>query len=448
MATLKCRGAEEFHYRIQVSPLDCYGCGVCAVECPTKDKALVMQPFETRLPIEKPNWDYAIAHDYTPNPFDKFTMKGSQFEVPLLEFSGACAGCGETPYTKLITQLYGDRLYIGNATGCSSIWGGSAPSTPYTKNAKGQGPAWANSLFEDTAEFSMGFQLAVKQRRSKLAEVVTELIKTGSGELKSAGQEWLDSMNDGEKSKAASDRLRKAVAQQRDNELCKFIQAEDDMLVKKSIWAFGGDGWAYDIGFGGLDHVIASGEDINLLVMDTEVYSNTGGQSSKASPAASVAKFTFSGKKVGKKDLGQMCMSYGTVYVAQIAMGADYNQTIKAIQEAEAYPGPSVIIAYATCINHGIKGGMANAQAQMKHAVEAGYWHLYRYNPLLADEGKNPFIMDSKEPKANAFQDFIQSEARYTTLQRQFPELAERLFVNCEEDARRRLAAYKRLASG
>jgi len=448
MQTLKCRGAEDYHYRIQVSPMDCYGCGVCAIECPTKDKALVMQPFETSLVKEKSNWDYLISKDHTPNPFDKFTMKGSQFEVPLLEFSGACAGCGETPYTKLITQLYGDRLYIGNATGCSSIWGGSAPSTPYTKNAKGQGPAWANSLFEDTAEFSMGFTLAIKQRRNKLAEVVGKLIQRSSDEIKQAGQEWLDAFYDGEKSKIASDNLRNAIKSHGDNPLCKFIQQEDDMLVKKSVWAFGGDGWAYDIGFGGLDHVIASGEDINLLVMDTEVYSNTGGQSSKASPAASVAKFTFSGKKVGKKDLGQICMSYGTVYVAQIAMGADYNQTIKAIKEAEAYPGPSVVIAYATCINHGIKGGMANAQVQMKNAVEAGYWHLYRYNPLLADVGENPFIMDSKDPKPDAFQDFIKSETRYTTLERQFPDLAKTLFINCEEDAKRRLAAYKRLANG
>jgi len=468
-ATLKCRGAEKYQYRIQVSPLDCYGCGVCAVECPTKKKALVMEPFEARLPIEKPNWDYLISLDHKENPFDKFeNVKNSQFEVPLLEFSGACAGCGETPYTKLITQLYGDRLYIGNATGCSSIWGGSAPSTPYTTNAKGQGPTWANSLFEDTAEFSMGFQLAIKQRRNKLADIVRELAKDNSGkgpakedeimkELRAAAREWLDTFNDGEKSKPASQRLRKANKAAKDicgncgcngDKLYQHIQAEDDMLVKKSVWAFGGDGWAYDIGFGGLDHVLASGEDVNMLVMDTEVYSNTGGQSSKASPTASVAKFTTSGKKVGKKDLGQMAMSYGTVYVAQIAMGADYAQTLNAIKEAEAYPGPSIVIAYATCINHGIKGGMANAQAQMKNAVEAGYWHLYRYNPLLEKEGKNPFVMDSKEPKPGAFQDFIRSETRYTTLQRQFPDLAEKLFAICEEDANRRLAAYKRLARG
>jgi len=464
METKTCavKGADNYQYRIQVSPLDCYGCGVCAVECPTKKKALEMEPFGESIATETGNWNYCISLDHKPNPDNKSTVRGSQFEVPLLEFSGACAGCGETPYTKLITQLYGDRLYIGNATGCSSIWGGSAPSTPYTTNAQGQGPAWANSLFEDNAEFVMGYQLAIKQRRSKLADVIGEIVnhmQAGTcktmGELQAAGKQWLESYNDGEKSKTASQRLRKAnnaaISQCGScgcewDKLYKHIAMEDDMLVKKSVWAFGGDGWAYDIGYGGLDHVIASGEDVNLLVMDTEVYSNTGGQSSKASPTASVAKFTTSGKKVGKKDLGQMAMAYGTVYVAQIAMGADYNQTIKAIQEAEDFPGPSVVIAYATCINHGIKGGMANAQVQMKNAVEAGYWHLYRYNPLLADEGQNPFIMDSKDP-TTSFQDYIRSETRYTTLQRRFPELADKLFDICEKDAKRRLAAYKRLAA-
>ena len=473
METKTCavKGAGDYQYRIQVSPLDCYGCGVCAVECPTKEKALEMEPFETGIATQAGNWNYCIALDHKPNPDDKFAVRGSQFEVPLLEFSGACAGCGETPYTKLITQLYGDRLYIGNATGCSSIWGGSAPSTPYTKNANGQGPAWANSLFEDTAEFTLGFQLAIKQRRGKLAETMSKLLEIplpAEWGYKEAIKEWLDNYNDGEGSKLASQKIRAANAKALEKcgtcnceaktppkpcncgheaeSLLRHIAQEDDMLVKKSVWAFGGDGWAYDIGYGGLDHVIASGEDVNLLVMDTEVYSNTGGQSSKASPAASVAKFTTSGKKVSKKDLGQMAMAYGTVYVAQIAMGADYNQTIKAIREAEAFPGPSVVIAYATCINHGIKGGMANAQAQMKNAVAAGYWHLYRYNPLLADEGKNPFIMDSKDPTVS-FQDYIRSETRYTSLQRQFPELADKLFDICEKDAKRRLAAYKRLAS-
>ncbi|MCL2217112.1 MAG: pyruvate:ferredoxin (flavodoxin) oxidoreductase, partial [Defluviitaleaceae bacterium] len=462
-ATGKEAQEKGYKYRIQISPLDCYGCGVCAQVCPGKkgEKALVMEPIETRTAEEIPNWNRLIALDHKDNPFDKFSsVKNSQFELPLLEFSGACAGCGETPYTKLITQLYGDRLYIGNATGCSSIWGGSAPSTPYTTNAKGQGPTWANSLFEDTAEFSLGFQLAVKQRRNKLRDTITKIVEsTAAGfpgftkELQAAGQEWLDNFNDGEGSKVASEKVRAAVksamvsAGSEAKALLQHIINEDDMLVKKSVWAFGGDGWAYDIGFGGLDHVIASGEDVNMLVMDTEVYSNTGGQSSKASQTASVAKFAASGKKIGKKDLAQMAMTYGYVYVAQVAMGADYAQTLKAIKEAEAYPGPSIVIAYATCINHGIPGGMANAQLQMKRAVEAGYWHLFRFNPALELEGKNPFIMDSKDPSAS-FQEFIGGESRYTVLQRQFPEEAKRLFKICEEDANRRLAAYKRYEKG
>ena len=457
-------------YKIQVSPLDCYGCGVCAQVCPGKkgEKALVMEPIENLVAQETPNWNRLIALPHKENPFDKFaSVKNSQFEQPLLEFSGACAGCGETPYAKLITQLYGDRMYIGNATGCSSIWGGSCPSTPYTTNAKGQGPTWANSLFEDTAEFSLGFQLAVKQRRKKLADTLRQLADANfCADFTTAANEWLANYDKqqlrqgtsecGETSKVASEKIRKLTKSALDGtcgcdatkvkDLLQYVTASDDMLVKKSVWAFGGDGWAYDIGYGGLDHVIASGEDINLLVMDTEVYSNTGGQASKASPTAAVAKFAASGKKVGKKDLGQMAMSYGYVYVAQIAMGADYAQTLKAIKEAEAYPGPSIVIAYATCIAHGIPGGMANSQKQMKDAVECGYWSLYRFNPLLAAEGKNPFIMDSKEPTAS-FQDFISAEARYKVLATQFPEIAKELFVACEEDAKGRLAAYKRLAA-
>jgi len=471
--------AAGMKYRIQVSALDCYGCGVCAQVCPGKkgEKALVMTPAENISAEESKNWNRLIALPRKENPFDKFaSVKNSQFEQPLLEFSGACAGCGETPYTKLITQLFGDRLYIGNATGCSSIWGGSAPSTPYTKNAKGQGPTWANSLFEDTAEFTLGFQLAVKQRRKKLAETLTKLAAFGTGavgeNMVTAASEWVANYNiqnaklgtseNGEVSKVTSEKVRVAVKEvlgwikdcncnytccdKETEELLQYVADSDDMLVKKSVWAFGGDGWAYDIGYGGLDHVIASGEDINLLVMDTEVYSNTGGQASKASPAAAVAKFAASGKKVGKKDLGQMAMSYGYVYVAQIAMGADYAQTLKAIKEAEAYPGPSIVIAYATCIAHGIPGGMANAQQRMKNAVECGYWSLYRFNPLLAADGKNPFTMDSKEPTAS-FQEFISGEARYKVLERQFPEIAKELFVASEKDAMQRLAAYKRLAS-
>jgi len=482
LTTLDATGKEAagLQYKIQVSPLDCYGCGVCAQVCPGKkgEKALVMEPVEDLVAAESANWNRLIALPRKRNPFDKFaSVKNSQFEQPLLEFSGACAGCGETPYAKLITQLYGDRMYIGNATGCSSIWGGSAPSTPYTKNAKGQGPTWANSLFEDTAEFTLGFQLAVKQRRKKLADTLRELAEMGKdavGEaFVTAANQWLANYDlqkphagtseCGETSKVASEKIRAAVKEvlgwiadcncnytccNRETEaLLQYVADSDDMLVKKSIWAFGGDGWAYDIGYGGLDHVIASGEDINLLVMDTEVYSNTGGQSSKASPAAAVAKFAASGKKVGKKDLGQMAMSYGYVYVAQIAMGADYAQTLKAIKEAEAYPGPSIIIAYATCIAHGLPGGMANSQLQMKRAVECGYWSLYRFNPLLAHEGKNPFVMDSKEPTAS-FREFIGGEARYKILERQFPEIAKELFAASEQDAKHRLAAYKRLAGG
>ncbi|MCL2386581.1 MAG: pyruvate:ferredoxin (flavodoxin) oxidoreductase [Defluviitaleaceae bacterium] len=472
LSVLDANGKEAqdkgYKYRIQISPLDCYGCGVCTQICPGKQgqKALVLEPIESRME-EAQNWNYLISLPHKENPFDKYaSVKNSQFELPLLEFSGACAGCGETPYPKLITQLFGDRLYIGNATGCSSIWGGSAPSTPYTTNAQGKGPAWANSLFEDTAEFTMGLHLAVKQRRKKLLDVVTKIVPQYDEsdmledapdwliELQEAGQEWIDAFNDGEKSKVASERLRQAnkdaIARCGScgcqwDAMYKYIEDADDMLVKKSVWAFGGDGWAYDIGYGGLDHVIASGEDINLLVMDTEVYSNTGGQSSKASPYAAVAKFAASGKKMGKKDLGQMAISYGNVYVAQIAMGADYAQTLKAIKEAEAYPGPSIVIAYATCINHGVPGGPPNFQLQMKRAVAAGYWHLYRYNPLLAKEGKNPFTMDSKEP-TESFQDFISGEARYAVLKRQFPEIAAELFEACEKDANRRRAAYKRLA--
>ncbi len=456
--TLKgMKGYDQYQFRMQVSPLDCYGCGVCALTCPSKNKALVMEPAATQE-AEAANWDYSMKLSAKPNPANRESVKGSQFETPLLEFSGACAGCGETPYAKLVTQLFGDRMYIANATGCSSIWGGSAPSTPYTTNHKGQGPAWANSLFEDNAEYGLGMQLAIKQRRTKLRDVIKKLADTESPAewgLQEAAKNWYENRDKGEESKAASEALRKAneIAIRECgscgcemDELYKFVKDNDDMLVKKSVWIFGGDGWAYDIGFGGLDHVIASGEDVNIFVFDTEVYSNTGGQSSKSTPTAAVAKFAASGKKVRKKDLGMIAMSYGYVYVAQIAMGANQAQAVKAIAEAEAYPGPSIIIAYAPCINHGIRTGMGTAQVETKRAVEAGYWHMYRYDPRLIDAGKNPFTLDSKEPTAS-FQDFISSEVRYTSLKLQFPEAADELFAAAEEDAKIRLANYKRLAN-
>ena len=435
------------HYRIQVSPLDCTGCGVCAETCPAKEKALIMKPFEEQVELQKANFEFAANNvKVKDNLMDKFTIKGSQFCKPLLEYSGACAGCGETPYAKLITQLFGDRMYIANATGCSSIWGGSAPSTPYTVNEKGHGPAWANSLFEDNAEYGYGMYLGVSQIRSKIADLAKELIAANiDPELNAALEEWLKNMNLGEESKAATAKLLPLLEKHSDNSIAAEILNKKEFLVKKSIWIFGGDGWAYDIGFGGLDHVLASGEDVNILVFDTEVYSNTGGQSSKATPTAAVAKFAASGKKIRKKDLGRMAMTYGYVYVAQIALGANMNQAIRAIKEAEAYPGPSLIIAYAPCINHGIKGGMTQSINQEKRAVEAGYWHLYRYNPLLKEEGRNPFTLDSREPAAS-FRDFISSEIRYTSLKNTFPEIAEEYFEKAEKDAKDRYEAYKKLA--
>lgn len=436
-----------YHYRIQVSPLDCTGCGNCADICPAKNKALVMKPLETQQK-EAAHWDYITGNiPYRDNLLKKDTVKGSQFCQPLLEFSGACAGCGETPYAKVLTQLFGDRMMIANATGCTSIWGSSAPSMPYTKNAAGKGPAWANSLFEDNAEYGFGMALGVKKIRNTIKNYLTELVAEKNS-LKEAAQAWIDTMNDGEASREASKRLLEALeAYLADDPRLKFILDNKDYLVKKSVWVFGGDGWAYDIGYGGLDHVLASGEDINVFVFDTEVYSNTGGQSSKATPTAAVAKFASSGKKVKKKDLGAIAMTYGYVYVAQVAMGADKNQFLKAIKEAEAYDGPSLIIAYAPCINHGIKAGMGKSQAQQKFAVETGYWHLYRYNPMLAKEGKNPFILDSKEPSRD-FKEFLNSEVRYTSLQAIFPEIAKELFAKTEREARERYETYKNMAEG
>ncbi|WP_026486762.1 pyruvate:ferredoxin (flavodoxin) oxidoreductase [Caldanaerobius polysaccharolyticus] len=444
------RGFEGLNFRIQVDVLDCTGCGNCAQVCPAKEKALVMKPIETQMG-QVTNWEYAMSLSRKENPANVETVKGSQFEQPLLEFSGACAGCGETPYAKLITQLFGDRMMIANATGCSSIWGGSAPSTPYTTNKDGHGPAWANSLFEDNAEYGFGMYLAVKQIRERLANMAREALELNiSDSVKDALKAWLDNMYDGKGSKKAALQLVSVLKDyqpedDRAKSLLHEIYDNREFLVKKSHWIFGGDGWAYDIGFGGLDHVLASGEDVNVLVFDTEVYSNTGGQSSKATPTAAVAQFAAAGKRIRKKDLGMMAMSYGYVYVAQVAMGANQNQLIKALVEAEAYPGPSLIIAYAPCINHGIRGGMGCAQLEQKRAVEAGYWHLYRYNPLLKEQGKNPFILDSKEPTAS-FRDFLMGEVRYSALTRTFPEIAEDLFSKAEKDARERYENYKRLA--
>ena len=444
------KGLEGLQYRMQVSPLDCTGCGNCANICPAKEKALVMKPLEEQAEVQSSNWDYAMTVEVKDNLMDLNSIKGSQFSQPLLEFSGACAGCGETPYAKLVTQLFGDRMIVSNATGCSSIWGASAPSTPYCKNKEGRGPAWANSLFEDNAEHGYGIAIANKQLRDKVVDLMNEFISLNvDAEINDAFKAWIEGKDDAKLSKAATLKilplLNKKLANEKANKLLKEIADNKDYLVKKSIWIFGGDGWAYDIGFGGLDHVLASGEDVNVLVFDTEVYSNTGGQSSKSTPTAAVAKFAASGKKVRKKDLGMIAATYGYVYVAQVAMGADKNQLIKALTEAESYKGPSLVIAYAPCINHGIKSGMGTSQLQEKKAVEDGYWHLYRYNPRLTDEGKNPFILDSKEP-TGSFQDFLASEVRYTSLRKTFPESADDLFKKAEQDAKLRYDKYKKMA--
>jgi pyruvate-ferredoxin/flavodoxin oxidoreductase len=444
------RGLEDLKYRIQVSTLDCTGCGNCADVCPSKEKALVMHRFEEEYEKETPNWEYAETLTAKTDRMDPFSIKGSQFQEPLLEFSGACAGCGETAYAKLITQLFGDRMYIANATGCSSIWGGSAPSTPYCTNQEGKGPAWANSLFEDNAEFGFGMYLGVKQVREQIKLLMTNFLELNvESDLNEHFTAWIEGMNDVKASKAATGmilpRLGNKVESEEAAKILKSITEVKDYLIKKSVWIFGGDGWAYDIGFGGLDHVLASGEDINILVMDTEVYSNTGGQASKATPTAAVAKFAASGKKIRKKDLGLMMTTYGYVYVAQIAMGANMNQTMRAIKEAEAYDGPSLIMAYAPCINHGIRTGMGTTIRQEKKAVDTGYWHLYRFNPTLIEEGKNPFVLDSKEPTGE-FMDFINSEVRYTSLRKSFPELADDLFIEAEKDSKYRYESYKRMA--
>ena len=435
---------EPLSFSIGVTPLDCTGCGNCAQVCPAPGKALIMKPQESQHD-QMEAWDYAVEEvSAKKNPMNKNTVKGSQFEQPLLEFSGACAGCGETPYAKLITQLFGDRMMIANATGCSSIWGGSAPSTPYTINHKGHGPAWANSLFEDNAEFGLGMFLGVKAIRERIANNLNALLEEGvNDDVKVVVEDWLANMNNGEGTRDRAEKLEAALATV-NSELAKKVLDEKDYFVKRSQWIFGGDGWAYDIGYGGVDHVLASGEDVNIFVFDTEVYSNTGGQSSKSTPTAAIAKFAASGKKTKKKDLGMMAMSYGYVYVAQVNMGADKNQTLKAIAEAEAYQGPSLIIGYAPCINHGIKIGMGNSQQEAKRATDCGYWAMYRYNPQLKGT-KNPFALDSKEPKAD-FKEFLMGEVRYASLAKAFPEAADALFEKTYNDAMERLAGYKKLA--
>ena len=430
---IPCTGMPGYNFVMTVSALDCTGCGSCINVCPGKkgEKALAYMPLETQL-AEQEVFNYGQSLPEKKEVLEKFketSVKGSQFKQPLLEFSGACAGCGETPYAKLVTQLFGDRMYIANATGCSSIWGGSAPSTPYTTNKEGKGPAWANSLFEDNAEYGYGMFLAQSTLRQRVVSKVLELQKTtDNAEIKTAIENYLSTMTLGKENTVATRTLVSAIENCKgDCTLCKDILAEKDFLSKKSMWVFGGDGWAYDIGFSGLDHVIASGEDVNIFVFDTEVYSNTGGQSSKSTPTGAVAQFAAAGKEVKKKDLAGIAMSYGYVYVAQISQGADYNQCIKAISEAESYNGPSLVIAYAPCINHGIKGGMSKAQTEEKKAVESGYWHLFRFDPRLTAEGKNPFQLDSKAPKSD-YKEFIMNEVRYSALARSNPERAEKLF--------------------
>ncbi len=447
-ALIDAAPAKQFNglkFRMQVSPLDCTGCGNCADVCPSKEKSLIMKSLDSQMAeVERyKHMDEKVGYKEV---VDKFkTIKNSQFAQPLFEFSGACAGCGETPYIKTITQLYGEQMMVANATGCSSIYGGSAPATPYCKHKEsGNGPAWANSLFEDNAEYGFGFAEGVTAQRDRLEMVMKAALGNGAGDAeKEAYTEWIENKENAQVSKTASSKVLKAI-EGVNSETANIIKELKQYLVKKSIWVFGGDGWAYDIGYGGLDHVIASGKDINILVMDTEVYSNTGGQSSKATPVGAVAKFAASGKRIRKKDLGAMAMSYGYVYVAQVAMGANQSQYFKALKEAEEYPGPSIIIAYSPCISHGLRGGMGKTQFESKKAVECGYWHLFRYNPMLESDGKNPFILDSKEPNWDEFQNFLKGEARYTALLKAFPEEASELFKAAQENALWRYNSYKR----
>src|SRR5574344_566359 len=446
------KGMDGYVFRIQISPLDCTGCGNCADICPAPQKALIMKPFEEELVAQKDNWTY--AHEvvgYKEDVMDDTSVKGSQFKRPLLEFSGACAGCGETPYATVITQLYGDRMLIANASGCSSIWGASAPSVSYAKNCEGKGPSWANSLFEDNAEYGYGMKLASDSNKYLLEVYMEEFLALKlDTPLNQAFNNWLENKDDVKGSKEATAEILnlkdEKVTDEKGNELIEKIFDLKDYRIKKSVSILGGDGSTYDIGYSGVDHVLASGEDINILVFDTEVYSNTGGQSSKATPLAAVAQFAASGKKVRKKDLGLMLSTYGYIYVAQVAMGANQNQCLKAMREAESYDGPSIIIAYSPCINHGIRIGMGKSQYREKQAVEAGYWHLWRFDPRLADEGKNPFQLDSREP-SGTFQEFIQGEVRYSSLKRSFPETADELYKEEKKAAKERYETYKKLAA-
>jgi len=439
---------KDYSFTIQVSPMDCTGCGNCADVCPSKTKALVMSPMESQQQ-EQSNFDYLHSSvGYKDTIQDKSqNVKNLQFAQPLFEFSGACAGCGETPYIKAITQLFGDRMMIANATGCSSIYGGSFPSSPYTTNKEGHGPSWANSLFEDNAEFGLGMYLGTERVRDRVAKLMTDGLesKDCTADMKALFAEWIEKRNDAASSRNIADKLNPLISESK-NAICKELTTLKDFISKRSQWIFGGDGWAYDIGYGGLDHVLASGDNVNILVLDTEVYSNTGGQSSKSTPAGAVAKFATSGKRVRKKDLGMMVMSYGYVYVAQVSMGANHNQLLSVLKEAEAYDGPSLVIAYSPCINHGLKAGMGASQREEKLAVECGYWHLFRYNPTLEEQGKNPFTLDSKEPDWSKFQDFINSEVRYSSLRKSFPTEAEELFKRTEEYAKYRYNSYKKLS--
>jgi pyruvate-ferredoxin/flavodoxin oxidoreductase len=440
-------------FRMQVDVMDCLGCGNCADVCPGNPKAggkaLTMVPLEGELK-EAANWDYCVNNVKSKQDLVdiKSNVKNSQFATPLFEFSGACSGCGETPYVKLISQLFGDREMVANATGCSSIYSGSVPSTPYTTNEKGQGPAWANSLFEDFCEFGLGMELANKKMRARLVELMTkgQSCDCCSDELKALFAEWLENKDNADKTKELAEKIIPAV-NACSCDICKGISELSHFIVKRSQWIIGGDGASYDIGYGGLDHVIASGENVNILVLDTEVYSNTGGQSSKATPLGAIAKFAASGKRVRKKDLGMIATTYGYVYVAQVAMGADQAQCLKAIREAEAYDGPSLVIAYAPCINHGLKKGMGKSQAEEDAAVKCGYWHLWRFNPALEAEGKNPFTLDSKEPDWSGFQEYLKGEVRFASVMKQYPAEAADLFNACEEMAKKRYQSYIRMTN-